>query len=99
MRDNEWTPFLRYVDPMRQPGERLWTVRKATVTYDGELRDDEKLGSGMELQLSRNEEFIRGRRFKSRALALAEADALNAWSRRKAGSGDIGTRFANRLTT
>jgi len=24
---NEWTPFPRYVDPKRQPGERLSTLR------------------------------------------------------------------------
>jgi hypothetical protein len=79
MRDDEYTPFRRYVDPKRQPGERLWTVLKDTVTHHVELRDDEQLGAGTELQLFRNEEFIRGRRFKTRAQAIAEADALHAW--------------------
>jgi len=44
-----------------------------------ELRDDARVDAGCELQLFRNEEFIRGRRFKTRALAMIEADALHAW--------------------
>jgi hypothetical protein len=59
-------------------GEHLWSLLKDTVHYRVELRDNDARGAGSELQLFRNDEFIRGRRFVNRAAAIAEADALHA---------------------
>jgi hypothetical protein len=75
--ESEWTPHHRYVTPRSNPGEHLWSLLKDIVRYRLELRDHERKGAGCELQLFRNNEFIRGRRFKNRALAIAEADALH----------------------
>ena len=68
----------RDATPRSNPGEHLWRLLKGTVQYDLERRDDEERRAGRDLELCRNDEFLRGRGFKNRALALAEANALHA---------------------
>jgi hypothetical protein len=48
-----------------------------------ELRDDGDLG--VEVQVYRDREFLYGRRFQTRALALEEADARKAQYLRESG--------------
>jgi hypothetical protein len=54
-----------------QPGELLWTIRKDGRQYDCELRDHGVWG--VEVQVYREREFLYGRRWATRALALEEA--------------------------
>jgi hypothetical protein len=58
----------------RQPrtGEHLWTVEKNGRQLACELRDDG--AGGVELQVYRERELLYGRRWDTRALALAKAD-------------------------
>ena len=71
--------------PPRQPraGERLWTVEKNGRRLACELRDDG--AAGVEVQMSRDGEFLFGRRCASRELALEEADARKAQYLREGG--------------
>src|SRR5262245_45682406 len=46
-RPDEYTPFRRYVDPKREPGERLWTVLKDTVTHIAGCRSRGRLPMDM----------------------------------------------------
>ena len=62
--------------PHAQPGEPVWTLTKAPKHLDCELRDDGELGC--EVQLLRDGEFDKGRRFATRARALAHATAMRA---------------------
>jgi hypothetical protein len=59
---------------LRQPrvGEHLWAVRKDGRQLDCELRDHGEWG--VEVQVYREREFLYGRRWATRALALEEAD-------------------------
>jgi hypothetical protein len=57
-------------------GEHLWTVEKNGRQLACELRDDG--AAGVELQVSRDGELLYGRRWRSRALALEEADERKA---------------------
>src|SRR5262245_27642049 len=54
------TPLIPYPESPRRPCEPVWTMRKDTVGYRIELRADERVNAGVELQLFRNEEFLRG---------------------------------------
>jgi hypothetical protein len=56
----------------RQPTEHLWAIRKDGQQLDCELRDCGLWG--VEVQLYREREFLYGRRWATRALALNEAD-------------------------
>jgi hypothetical protein len=58
----------------RQPrvGEHLWAIRKDGRQLDCELRDHGEWG--VEVQVYREREFLYGRRWATRALALEEAD-------------------------
>ena len=58
-----------------QPGEHLWPIRKDGRQLDCELRDH---GPHGEVQISRDREFLFGRQWRARALAVEEADALKA---------------------
>jgi len=60
--------------PPRQPraGASLWTIQKDGRNLTCELRDDGEWG--VELQVYREGEFLYGRRWATRALALAEAE-------------------------
>src|SRR6202521_3697534 len=60
----------------RQPGEHLWAVRKDGRQLDCELRDHGPWG--VEVQVYREREFLYGRRWATRALALEEADQQKA---------------------
>src|ERR1700693_3315977 len=62
----------------RQPraGEHLWTIEKNGHQLACELRDDG--AAGVEVLMSRDGELLYGRRWATRALALAEADARKA---------------------
>jgi len=59
-----YTPFTPYPESPRPPSEPVCTMRKDTVGCRIELRDDERVNAGVELQLFRNDEFLRGRRFR-----------------------------------
>jgi hypothetical protein len=59
-----------------QPREHLWTVQKDGRRLACELRDDGDFG--VEIQVSRDGEFLYGRRGATRALALEEADERKA---------------------
>jgi hypothetical protein len=69
----------------RQPraGERLWTVQKDGRQLACELRDDGE--AGVEVQVYREREFLYGRRWATRALALEEADEQKARYLREGG--------------
>src|ERR1700674_1561410 len=71
--------------PPRQPraGEPLWTVEKDGRRLACELRDDG--AAGVEVQMSRDGEFLYGRRCLTRALALEEADEQKARYLREGG--------------
>jgi hypothetical protein len=60
----------------RQPGEHLWTIQKDGHQLDCELRDHGAWG--VEVQIYREREFLYGRRWPTRALALKEADQQRA---------------------
>jgi hypothetical protein len=66
-----------------QPGEHLWKMRKDGQQLDRELRDH---GSwGVEVQIFREREFLYGRRWAGRALALEEAAERKAQYLREGG--------------
>jgi hypothetical protein len=69
----------------RQPraGEPLWTVEKDGRQLGCELRDDGE--AGVEVQMSRDGEFLYGRRWATRELALAKADEQKAQYLREGG--------------
>jgi len=64
--DTPWTPHRRITPRQPQPGEVLWTLTKGTESRRAELRDH---GSG-ELQIYVNDQFVSGRRYESRTLAI-----------------------------
>jgi hypothetical protein len=55
-----------------RPGERLWAIRKDGQHLACDLRDHGPWG--VEVQIYREHEFLYGRRWATRALALEEAD-------------------------
>jgi hypothetical protein len=69
----------------RQPrvGEPIWTVQKDGRRLACELRDDGE--AGVEVQMFRDGEFLFGRRWSTRALALEEADERKAQYLREGG--------------
>ena len=67
----------------RKPGEHLWAIRKDGQQLDCELRDHGPWG--VEVQVYREREFLYGRRWPTRALALEEADDQKAAYLRKGG--------------
>lgn len=67
----------------RQPREHLWAIRKDGQQLDCELRDHGDWG--VEVQIYRNREFLYGRRWPSRELALEEADDQKAAYLRRGG--------------
>jgi hypothetical protein len=67
----------------RQPGEHLWAIRKEGRQLDCELRDHGTWG--VEVQVYREGEFLYGRRWASRALALEEAGERKAQYLREGG--------------
>ena len=69
--------------PPPRKGEPLWTIQKAGRTLACELRDDGDLG--VEVQVYRDREFLYGRRWANRALALEEADEQKARYLREGG--------------
>jgi hypothetical protein len=66
-----------------QPGEHLWAIRKDGQQLDCELPDHGE--RGVEVQVYREREFLYGRRWPTRALALEEADDQRAAYLRKGG--------------
>jgi hypothetical protein len=77
MSDQPFFTPKRKIAP-RQPrvGEHLWAIRKDGRQLDCELRDHGAFG--VEVQVYRERELLYGRRWATRALALAEADAREA---------------------
>lgn len=69
MSDERWTPHQRIGDRQPTPGEHLWTLIKGTETRRAELRN------ACELQIYANDQFVSGKRYASRGIAIAEADA------------------------
>jgi hypothetical protein len=84
MSDQPFYAPNRKVAP-RQPraGEPLWTVEKDGRQLSCELRDDGE--AGVEVQMSRDGEFLYGRRCATRAQALEEADGQKARYLREGG--------------
>jgi hypothetical protein len=78
-----YAPNRTTASRQRQPGEHLWAVRKDGRQLDCELRDHGAWG--VEVQVYREGEFLYGRRWASRALALAEADERKAQYLREGG--------------
>ena len=74
--DTRWTPHQRIAPRQPQPGEVLWTLVNGTEARRAELRDHGPIGC--ELQIFVNGEFVNGRRFENRALAIIEGDAARA---------------------
>ena len=70
--------------PPPRKGEPLWTIQKAGRQLACELRDDGDLG--VEVQVYRDREFLYGRRWATRALALREADDQRARYLREGGA-------------
>ena len=64
--DTRRTRHRRITPRQPQPGEVLWTLTKGTESRRAELRDH---GSG-ELQIYVNDQFVSGRRYESRTLAI-----------------------------
>jgi hypothetical protein len=69
--------------PQRKPREFLWAIRKDGQQLDCELRDHGPWG--VEVQIYREREFLYGRRWPTRALALEEAEDQKATYLRKGG--------------
>jgi hypothetical protein len=67
----------------RQPNEHLWAFRKDGRQLDCQLRDHGAWG--VEVQVYREREFLYGRRWATRALALEEADEQKARYLREGG--------------
>ena len=67
----------------RPPSEHLWAIRKDGQQLDCELRDHGEWG--VEVQIYREREFLYGRRWPTRVLALEEADDQRAAYLRKGG--------------
>jgi hypothetical protein len=70
----------------KQPraGEHRWTVQKDGRALACELRDDG--AAGLEVQMSRDGEFLCGRPFATRERALEEADTRKAQYLREGGA-------------
>jgi hypothetical protein len=83
MSDEPFYALNRKIAP-RQPrvGEHLWAVRKDGRQLDCELRDHGEWGGGAGLP---QREFLYGRRWPTRALALEEADEQKARYLREGG--------------
>jgi hypothetical protein len=78
-----YAPNRKVPPPQPRVGEPLWTVQKDGRRLACEFRDDGD--AGVEVQMSRDGEFLYGRRCASRALALEEADAQRARYLREGG--------------
>jgi hypothetical protein len=59
-----------------KPGEQLWSIRTKDRQLDCELGDHGAWG--VEVQVYREGQFLDGRRWPTRALALEEAEAQKA---------------------
>jgi hypothetical protein len=62
--------------PPPRKGEPLWTIEKNGRQLACELRDDG--AAGVEVQMSRDGEFLYSRRWPTRARAVEDADAQKA---------------------
>jgi hypothetical protein len=71
-----YAPNRKVPPPQPRIGEPLWTVEKDSRRLVCELRDDGE--AGVEVQVSRDGELLYGRRWATRALALAKADEQKA---------------------
>jgi hypothetical protein len=69
-----WIPGHIAPPPERQPFEHAWSVRKEGRQLDCQLRGHGEYG--WEVQLLRNGDWFYGRRYPTRALAQAEANAI-----------------------
>jgi hypothetical protein len=71
-----YAPNYKPAPTQPRTGESLWVIQKAGRQLACELRDDGEWG--VEVQVYRDGELLYGRRWATRALALAEADARKA---------------------
>jgi hypothetical protein len=78
-----YAPNHRTAPRQPQPGERHWTIQKDGQQLDCELRDHGPWA--VEVQVYRDGEFLYGRRWASRALALEEAEDQKTAYLRKGG--------------
>jgi hypothetical protein len=60
--------------PQAAPGEHLWTLARGAESRRAELRDHRRVD--VELQIFNQVEFVLGRRYETRAIAMAEATAV-----------------------
>ena len=78
-----YAPNRKIAPPQPRGGEQLWAIRKDGRQLDCELRDHGEWG--VEVQMYRDREFLYGRRWATRALALEEADEQKARYLREGG--------------
>jgi hypothetical protein len=57
-----YAPDYRYPDPTPTPGFKLWTITDGKRALACELRDDERLGAGVDVQLLEDGEILVSRR-------------------------------------
>jgi hypothetical protein len=70
-----YAPDRRPAPPRQpKPGEHLWTFVRGSNERRAELRTTPD--AGVELQIFVNREFVNGRRYENRALALLNADGI-----------------------
>jgi hypothetical protein len=67
-----YAPDHKSAPRLRHPEEHLWAIRKNGRQLDCELRDHGPWG--VEVQIYREREFLYGRRWATRVLALEETD-------------------------
>ena len=84
MSDEPFDATTRTVPPPQpRAGEPLWTIQKDGRTFACEIHDDWELG--VQVQVYREGEYLYGRRWATRALALAKADEQKAQYLREGG--------------
>ena len=72
--DPFWAPGRTVPPPQPRPGELVWTLDKGGYRYRCELRDDARVGAGVEAQIWSDTNLLIGRRFDTRALAVQWAE-------------------------
>lgn len=74
--DTGWTPHRKLPPRKSTPAELLWRLTCGNERRRAELRDRGIVGA--ELQIYINGQFVSGRHYTTRALAIADADAFRA---------------------
>jgi hypothetical protein len=74
MIEDRWNPHVPIPATKPQLGEPLWQTRASHVTWSAELKDRGRWG--VEAQIYRDTDFVIGRRFDLRELAVEWAERL-----------------------